>query len=446
MDDGQVKGTRFATFKYDAAFFDSETYDPPAPTDEAYYPPLGTALTAGDTYKAVAMVLDEVTGNIYITGEGPRSPGASDQDYKVIAYDKDLSPLWGGAAGSYNGPAGGDDIPADIAIDWCQRAAVVVTGTSPGVGTGLDIATVAFLTSNGNKASALWSPDGVRRYNNDLEDGDDRAAAVGNVCTAEDEQSNPILEAVVFGTSWGGTTTEDDYTYHKWVGASTTPVFDKRYNNGGNDVGVAMSPFAEYVTGYSEGGSGIDIATLHYDPASGTEFWANPARYNYTGGDDFPLDLHHFNPPTSINQLWITGCGMNGSNADVLTLHYDPADGSLVWDGAWLTSADYQYGKAMTVYGGEPYITGSQGGVAADSGSPFDRMLAIAYEEDLPDYIEHWYRTWNGPYIDDISNEGRGIAVAVVQGGSSERSIYIVGVSTESGEGRQFTVWRYKEE
>src|SRR5690606_7634734 len=69
MDDGQVKGTRFATYRYDAAAEGSEGTLLPDKT--AYFPPLGTTLQEGDTYKAVAMVFDEFNGRLFITGAGP---------------------------------------------------------------------------------------------------------------------------------------------------------------------------------------------------------------------------------------------------------------------------------------------------------------------------------------------------------------------------------------
>jgi hypothetical protein len=71
MDGNDVLGTRFATFKYDAKFFDPIAGDPPTPQESAFFPPLTTSLEEGDTYKAVAMDFDPSTGDIYINRPGP---------------------------------------------------------------------------------------------------------------------------------------------------------------------------------------------------------------------------------------------------------------------------------------------------------------------------------------------------------------------------------------
>jgi hypothetical protein len=331
----------------------------------------------------------------------------------------------------------GDDIPVDIALDTCGAAVIVVTGTSPGNGTGLDIATVAWYTNNGNRVTNLWPTDGVRRYNNEEEDGDDRAAAVGGICLAVTE-NEAILSATVLGTSWGGSTALDDYTYHNWSGTSSTFNWEARYNNGGNDVAVAMSPHGQYVTGYSEGGSGTDFATISY--SGDTEVWVE--RFNYLGDDDFPLDLHQHSPPSGHTQVWVTGAGMDGSDMHAATVRYLDNGGTVVdtWSDGWATSADFQYGKAVTVYASEPYITGSLGNTSGDE------MLALSYYQDSPDYVENWNRVFGGTSLGGTDHEGRAIAVAVVDPGTPvQRSIFIVGVSTESGEGRQFTTWRYRE-
>src|SRR5690606_24325470 len=182
MDGNTVLGTRFATFKYDATHA-----GPSAPTaaDEAFFPSL-TQFESGDTYKAVAMAVDPLTGDIYVTGEAPWKAGATaptaDQNYAIVKYDKDLTQQW---VTYYEGPASGDDIPADIIFDASSGVEyVVVTGTSPGSGTGKDIATIALRADTGAFASTAWPNaghgGGVRRYNGD-EDGDDSAVELSPI-------------------------------------------------------------------------------------------------------------------------------------------------------------------------------------------------------------------------------------------------------------------------
>jgi hypothetical protein len=230
-DNGAVKGTRFATYKYDATF-----NGPGAPTfaARAYFPPNNLTITQGDTYKAVAMVVvadpesETSEPEIYITGEGPHTAGtANNQDYFIVKYDKDLAQVWGvGVSGArkYEGPVAGNDIPVDIGIDVGNQAAVV-TGTSPGSGTGLDIATVAW-HDDGTLGTDLWPViadqpvAGVRRYDygviHDAASDDDRAVELGPVTVALlGEPAESVLEAIILGTTWAGAS-KDDFTTHRW--------------------------------------------------------------------------------------------------------------------------------------------------------------------------------------------------------------------------------------
>ena len=444
MDDDTVVGTRFATFKYDAT--DDGTGGPPDPQEVAYFPPLGTSLQQGDTYKAVAMDVDPETGDIYVTGQGPPEPGGSDQDYIVIKYDKVLDEQWSGdGARYYDGPVSGDDIPADIMVahhaSTGDALAVVVTGTSPGDGTGLDIATVAWLTSNGNPAGAFWPSDGVRRYNHDPEDGDDRAVELGGARVEDIDESTGSLIVIVLGTSYGGSTTLDDYTTHQWTSLSSSVSWEARYDNGGNDVAAGLAVddagFYAYVTGYSEGVSDIDYATVSY--LLGIEEWVE--REDYVGEDDFAQDIRLVEPPSGDWQVWVTGAGMDGTWSDAFTVRYlDDLSGSVsgVWAEGAGSSTLFEYGRAITVIDDEPYIAGSLGNSNAD------KMYTLAYYQDSP-YTFNWSATWGGPAVGGVDNEARGIVVVDVDG-TGERSIYVVGVSTKSGEGREFTTLRYKEE
>lgn len=234
MNDEEVVGTRFATFKYDAS-----APSTPTAVAEAYFPPIGTSVD-GDTYKPVAMAVDQNNGDVYVVGEAPR-PGGSDQDYALIRYDADLQPEWEAEPPTqpqpivryYNGPASGDDIPADIRLypntGSFPAGDVVVTGTSPGNGTGLDIATVLVLAEDG-LGSSNWPPDGVRRYNG-AANGDDHGVGIGTMIGAS---------VVVLGTSWGGAVAQNDFLLHRWHWDGGSLMWDVRYDNGGNDVATGI--------------------------------------------------------------------------------------------------------------------------------------------------------------------------------------------------------------
>lgn len=467
MDGNTVVGTRFATYKYDGAFFDEETGAPPDPEAVAYFPPLGTAISPGDTYKATAIAVSW-DGDIYVIGQAPR-PGGSDQDYAVIRYNKELEPLWEAPPFDdvryYDGPVSGDDIPVDIAVDGGNEV-VVVTGTSPGSGTGLDITTVAWNADFGVRPVDLWPDIGwghaVRRYN--YADGDDRAVELGSVTIVE--QDEPTLNVTVLGTSWGGSTTLDDYTTHMWGDVNGTLTDDGRYDNGANDIATAIWNVGSvaFVTGYSEqpvasfGPTGpdlnIDYATVSYDFNDPffhpLERWV-AERWDYMGGQDYPRDIGLSASSGGATHVWVTGAGGNGSSAfDVATVRYidefqsiDPLER---WTDGWAAagSAEWQYPQGMTLVGDEPYIVGAIGA------STFDQMLALKYYETHldPPYDIDWKRTYTGggPYSGgpQADHEGR-VVLVVPLAGPQPPSVFITGVSAVSGEGRQFTTWRYSE-
>lgn len=89
MDGDTVLGTRFATFKYDAAHSGPGA---PAPVDQAFFPSL-TQFHTGDSYKAVALAVDELTGDIYVAGEGPWGDSVPEthQNYVLVKYDRILT-------------------------------------------------------------------------------------------------------------------------------------------------------------------------------------------------------------------------------------------------------------------------------------------------------------------------------------------------------------------
>jgi len=99
------------------------------------------------------------------------------------------------------------------------------------------------------------------------------------------------------------------------------------------------------------------------------------------------------------------------------------------WHDSW------QYPRGLTLYGGDPYIAGAKGDSSADA------MVVLTYEYGATSTDFRWSRGFNSNAFD----EGRAVAVENVDG-ANQRSVYVVGVTTVTGEGRQFTVWRYREE
>lgn len=98
---------------------------------------------------ALGVVVDN-TGSVYITGYIINQGG--DSDFITIKYSSDGIEQW---VQTYNGPANGADFAIAIAID--DYSNVYVTGSSKGIGSDEDYATIKYNTDGVQQ----W----VRRYN-----------------------------------------------------------------------------------------------------------------------------------------------------------------------------------------------------------------------------------------------------------------------------------------
>jgi hypothetical protein len=109
------------------------------------YSSAGTALWT-NRYNGPGNSSDEATaiavdgrGTVYVTGLSTGS--VSGRDYATIAYSCQGVPLW---TNRYNGPGNGSDSPRAMAVD--TSGSVYVTGQSAGSGSGVDFATVKYVT------------------------------------------------------------------------------------------------------------------------------------------------------------------------------------------------------------------------------------------------------------------------------------------------------------
>jgi hypothetical protein len=189
-------------------------------------------------------------GNVYVAGYS--SGSSSSSDFATIKYYSNGDTAW---VRRYDGPGNSHDGVYAMAVD--DLGNVYVTGTSRGIGTESDYATIKY-HSNGDTA---W----VRRYNEPGEGTEyGRAIAVddsGNVC-------------VTGHSSYGGycTIKYDSNGNQLWV----------RYYGGFSRNDAAMDIAVDdagsiYVTGYSTGaGTNYDYATIKYYP-DGETAWI--ARY-----------------------------------------------------------------------------------------------------------------------------------------------------------------------
>jgi uncharacterized delta-60 repeat protein len=172
--DGIVSGFDYVTIKYSASGVPLwiNRYNGPSNGD--------------DHAKALAV---DSSGNVFVTGSS--SNASSGLDWVTVAYSADGGPLW---TNRYNGPGNGEDRASAIAVD--SRGNVSVTGSSTGIATDLDYATVAY----SGAGAPLWT-----NYYNGPGNGSDVAAAMtvdpsGNVLVTGASYANTNNPSPDFAT------------------------------------------------------------------------------------------------------------------------------------------------------------------------------------------------------------------------------------------------------
>ena len=185
---------------------------------------------------------------------------------------------------------------------------------------------------------------------------------------------------VMVGTSRTGDFYDDAYTV-KYDVADGTLVWERRYNTPANSVdrAAAVTIDAEgnvVVTGESVGSEGNpDYYTIKYVGATGTRLWEK--RYNGPGnGTDRP----HAVAVDQSGNVIVTGYSWNAvTNADYYTAKYAATDGALLWDTRYDgpgTSHDVAY--AVAVDGsGNVVVTGYSSGTV-DGGVYYTAKYAAA--------------------------------------------------------------------
>jgi len=298
----------------------------------------------------------------------------------------------------YNGPAEEEDQATSIVRDGSGN--LYVTGSSPDIGTGADITTLAY-DASGNE---LW----VASYNGPGNDWD----------TAYDMVLGPSGNIYVVGESWN-IDNDRDYTT---IGYDTagTELWVARYNGPGDgyDRGNAVAVDASdniFITGESWGsGTDYDFATVAYD-ADGNELWTS--RYDgpdngYDGAQDVAVD-------TSGN-VYVTGWSYNLDldQSDFKTVAYD-ADGNELWVATYNGPAD-SIDQPLAIAAdssGQIYVTGLSTGIGTGRDA-----TTVAYDTSGD---ELWVARYNGPGND--SDYARSIHV------DGSGTIYVTGASIGDG-------------
>jgi hypothetical protein len=315
---GNGTGNDFATIKYypngDTAWL--RRYNGPGNGNDA----------------ALAMVVDG-SGNAYVTGYSWGS--GTDYDFATIKYCPNGDTAW---VRRYNGPKDSTDWAYAIAIDASGN--VYVTGTSGGVGTSLDYATIKY-DSSGNE---LWA----ERYNGSANNKDiPEAIAI--------DASNNVY---VTGDSHNGS--NYDYATIMYYPDGDT-AWVRRCNEPGNSEDYASAIAVDgsgnvYLTGTSYLGmsQSADCITIKYD-TNGVELWVK--RYD---GPWNSWDQANAIVIDNLNNLYVTGLSEDSSSfVDYVTMKYDQ-EGGLFWikryngPGNWADQAN----DIVVDDSGNVYVTG----------------------------------------------------------------------------------------
>jgi hypothetical protein len=281
-----------------------------------------------------ALTLD-ASGYLYVAGNSYVSDIIT-TDYLIIKYSKDGIAKW---VGSYDGPAGSNDVTEDIAVDGSGN--VYVTGWSFGVGTDSDIATIKYDSSG----SEVW----VRRHNGSG-DGEDFATAIGL-----DASGN----AYVTGQSLDEETDKDYVVIRYYPDGDTAWL--RTYDGPGNQLdcahALAIDDFGfAYVTGESYASeTATDCATIKYYP-DGDTAWV--ARYNGPGNG---ADAGRAVAVDASGNVYVTGTSYStDSDDDYVTIKYYP-DGDTAWVRRYNGPGDGpDVPKAIAVdHKGRVYVTGA---------------------------------------------------------------------------------------
>ena len=323
--------------------------DPNANYTTIKYDPDGDTLWVREYYgtggsdQAQALALD-ASGNVYVTGTS--SGIGTSQDIATVKYDTDGNQQW---AARYNGPDNDRDVGREVAVDASGN--VFAYGYS-----------IRLDTDEEDFATIKYDPDGMelwaRLYNGPGNDEDYPKAL------ALDAYGN----AYVCGNSYDSTTLLD-YATLKYA-SNGDLVWTVRYDGPANDTDYGSDLAVDasgnvYVTGGSTGtGTEYDYATIKYSQQTGVE--------TGTSGNALPTGFrltcrpNPFNASTQISytlaepgEVELTIYNIGGQLIHTLVDDYrEPGEYQVIWDASKqasgiyfysLTSGDYTETKRMTL-------------------------------------------------------------------------------------------------
>jgi uncharacterized delta-60 repeat protein len=344
------------------------------------------------------------SGNVIVTGY--ISSSSTHDDFATIKYNSAGVQQW---VQIYNGPGNGDDIPYSLAVDGSGN--IYVTGSSLGIGTNYDFATIKYNSSGIEQ----W----VQRYN-----------GTGNTSDVPLSLSVEFNGNVyVTGYSSGASPYSNvDYTTIKYNSAGVQQ-WVQNYNGPGNSYdyshSLAIDSYGNaYVTGYSYGiGTGADYATIKYN-SSGIQQWVQ--RYNDSASSG---DVASLVAVDSSGNVYVTGrIELNGLVEKYVTIKYS-SSGTQQW---------VQSYNAPNVYDLAPLLVGVDNaenvfvvGSTYGTGTGTD-YTTIKYNSSG---IQQWVQRYNGP----ISGDDYASSMAIDNMGN----IYVTGYSHGSGTGIDYATLKY---
>jgi hypothetical protein len=400
-------------------------------------------------------------GNVYVTGSSDGN-WLEIINYVTIKYNSSGVQQW---ARIYNGTGSGVDRATSIAVDILGN--VYVTGTSTGIGTYGDYATIKY----NSLGDSLW----VRRYNG-TGNNDDWATEIS---------VDGLGNVYVTGRSSVGALF-DDYATIKY-NSSGVQQWIQKYNGPGNNADIASSIAVDflgnvYVTGRSAGnGTSYDYATIKYN-TDGVQQWVQ--RYN--GPENSEDDANSIALDNSGN-IYVTGKSMKiGSRGfDYATIKYN-SSGVQLWVQRY-NEQEENNNEASSIsvdISGNVFVTGKSTGYATSSdyatikynadgvqqwvqrytepGSGIDAAYSITIdglgnsyvtgasmksETGVYDYatikynssgVQQWVQRYNGP------GNGQDFAYSIVIDGS--RNVYITGQSTGIGTSADYATIKYSQQ
>lgn len=301
----------------------------------------------GDHGSGVAIALSADGSLLFVTGD---SEGGTGTDIATLAYDaRTGAQAW---VARYDGPSGGDDRPAAIALGE-DGSEVLVTGQSAGSASEGDAVTISY-----------GLPTGAERW-----------AARYDLPT--DEEGTFPSAAIVFGPDGPRVYTVQglphvdrspvtwDYATAAFDARSGQRLWSVLYDGGFSDIATALAVDRGrvFVTGWSHVPTLGAYGTVAYDADSGVQQWA--AKYDGvgTGGADWPRDIA-VSPDGS--RVFVTGVNSAG---DYGTLAYDATLGAQLWlaeySGPALES-DGARALAVSPDGSRLFVTGMSTGVGTE--------------------------------------------------------------------------------